>query len=265
MRASIAFPGIHACESVERSSLRSPDPRHVELRPTRRPRNLEIRTGPEHPPRSPGTPRAAAAAHPPRTASDIPCTRRPRSAAAPERRRADAPRANENRVTSPPHNETMGYRPAAEAIQQRPCVHRKRPTSVKKPKPALAPARSRARSALAAARASPMKSTTPRREFRRSQAVPASGQTDPMQPRNAPPGTHVQSRSTTCCGPSRGAPARLPLARARSARCRVSTVKALGRRATTRPRIRRGSDHPCHRLTHPGYQTGDRYRVSSRH
>lgn len=45
MRASIAFPGIHACEGVERSSLRSPDPHRVELRPTRRPWNLEIRTG----------------------------------------------------------------------------------------------------------------------------------------------------------------------------------------------------------------------------
>ena len=45
MRASITCPGIQACEGVERSSLRSPDPRRVELRPTRRPRSLEIRTG----------------------------------------------------------------------------------------------------------------------------------------------------------------------------------------------------------------------------
>lgn len=124
------------------------------------------------------------------------CVRHPRHAAATVCRRSGntagrcAP-SKRNRVTSPPHNETMGYRPAVDAIQQRRCTARDRP-ALQTETGADARSITRTRSALAAARAFPVKSTTPRREFRRSQTVPASGQTAPMQPRNAPPGTHVK-------------------------------------------------------------------------
>lgn len=60
------------------------------------------------------------------------CVRHPRHAPATVCRRSGktagrcAP-SKRNRVTSPPHNETMGYRPAVEAIQQRRCTARDRP------------------------------------------------------------------------------------------------------------------------------------------
>ena len=170
--------------------------------------------------------------------------------------------SNRNRVTSPPHNETMGYRPAVEAIQQRPCTARDRP--------ALQAETGAGAGAIEGALRTRGGTSLPHEEYHAETRVPPIPRLyrRPDRPTRCSRGTTRnprQSRSTTSCGPSRGAPARLPLARARSARCRISTVKALGRRATARPRVRRGSDHPCHRFAHPGYQTGDRDRVSSRY
>ena len=134
------------------------------------------------------------------------CARHPRHAPATVCRRSGktagrcAP-SKRNRVTSSPHNERQ-YRPAV-----RPSNDKRAPQETEqryKPKPA--PKCSNARSALAAARASAMKSTTPpRREFRETRPDRHPNRSTRYN-RGAPRQEPTTRRSTTSCRPSRGAP-----------------------------------------------------------
>lgn len=175
------LPGIHACEGVERSSLRSPDPRRVELRPTRRPRNLEIRTGQNI--------RAAVRAHRGQPQAHVDGELRP----APQARashglsplRKDGgqmrPEQTKPRHVSPAER-TMGT--AGTARPQRPSSNDRAPEETgQRYEPAPAPKVRRTRSTARDGTSVPIESTTPRREPR--SPYRASEQAGSIQPRSA--------------------------------------------------------------------------------
>ena len=125
MRASISFRGIRAREDAETSSLRSPDPRRVERRTTRRPRSFEIRTGQNI--------RAAVRAHrgqrQPHVDGELRQTPQARAGHGLPPLRKDGgqmrPEQTKPRHVSPTHGK-KGYRPAVEAVQRRQSTARDR-------------------------------------------------------------------------------------------------------------------------------------------
>ena len=184
--------GIQARDGTERSSLRSPDPRRVERRATRRPRGFEIRTGLNIRPtvrahrgqRQPDIHRELRLASQARASHGLPPLRKDGGQMRPQQTKP--------RHISPAQR-TMGYRPAV----QRPSTtteHRKRPGSGTKRKPAPAPKGSK--NTLNARDGTSIPHRVPRRdasfENQPIPPIPASEQADAIKPRRTPSGTHTK-------------------------------------------------------------------------